>query len=294
MNKTFTYILIYVLILVVVHVGCQNNSEKESSQKNRVISLAPHITEIIYALHAQDQLVAVTDFCRYPEEAQSKEKIGGLLNPNIEKMVSLKPTHLIGLPSHEKLGLELEKFGFTVTMIPNETISDVLKSINEIGKMLNHQIQATNLQSDMQKTLDSLKLNKIDHLVSAVLMIGREKGTLRNIMVAGKNTYLDELWQLVGGVNTYSDLPTRYGSINLESLLLRNPDLIIEFDLEKIRQVSRIEVSKEWDYLGDITAVKNRNVFEIGGNHTMIPGPRLIWLAKDFRKIIERVEIPQQ
>ena len=276
-----------ILLGFLIICGCKESADKIPPSKHRIISLAPHITEIIYALGAQDQLIAVTDFCRYPEAAMAKDKIGGLLNPNIEKMVSLRPTHLFGLPSHAKLKQKLDKFDLTVTMIPNETISDVLNTIITIGKMVGRNNTAKILELSIKNRLDSLRMSIPDKFYTAVLMIGREKGSLRNITVAGKDTYLDELWRLVGGNNCYADLPSRYGSINLESLLLRDPDLFIEFDMKKERGVSRVNITAEWEYIGNLKAVKNKNVFVIGGTHTMIPGPRVVWLAEDFNKIIK-------
>jgi iron complex transport system substrate-binding protein len=269
--------------------GCQENERQESGAGNRIISLAPHITEIIYALHGQDQLIAVTDYCRYPEEVEKKEKIGGLLNPNIEKMVRLKPTLLFGLPSHDKLNLELQKFGLTVTMMPNENIADVLNTINNIGMLIGHTDQAHELVNQINSRLDTLRMNTIKKPISAVLMIGREDGTLRNIMAAGSDTYIDELWRLVGGVNSYSDLPTRYGAINIESLLLRDPEVIIVFDMKRNKGVTRMQISPEWQYVKNLSAVQNKNIFVVGGDHTMIPGPRMVLLAEDFSKIIKSV-----
>jgi iron complex transport system substrate-binding protein len=269
--------------------GCRKTDEKKDILENRIISLAPHTTEIIYALEAQNQLLAVTDYCRYPEDASTKAKIGGLLNPNIEKMVSLHPTHLFGLPSHEKLSHDLQKYGIMVTMLPNENISDVLHTITTIGQTIDHTDQADRLVRQINGTLDSLKMTSNNKSTTAVLMIGREKGTLRNITAAGKDTYVNELWDLVGGKNSYSDLPTRYGTISLESLLLRDPNVIIEFDMKRERGVFHMEISTEWNFLENLSAVKNKNIFVVGGNHTMIPGPRLILLAEDFSKIIKDV-----
>ncbi len=283
------FVLVSFLSVLLTLYGCTSTNEKEIASNTKIISLAPHITEIIYALNAQDQLVAVTDFCRYPEEAASKEKIGGLLDPNIEKIITLKPTHLFGLPSHEKLSRDLEKFTLTVTMISNENIPDVLHSINKIGEMINRAEQATHLINRINYTLDSLRENKINKNIPTVLMIGREKGTLQNITVAGSNTYLDELWNIVGGENIYADLSTRYGTISLESLLLRDPEVIIEFDMKRKRGVYRSDMFSEWEVLDNIKAVKQGNVFVIGGNHTLIPGPRLVLLANDFKKVINAV-----
>ena len=287
--RKYLFVLVSFLAVLVTLYGCTSTNEKEITSNTRIISLAPHITEIIYALNAQDQLVAVTDFCRYPVEAESKEKIGGLLDPNIEKIITLKPTHLFGLPSHEKLSRDLAKFGLIITMISNENIPDVLYSINKIGEMIDRAEQATHLINRTSYILDSLRENKINKNIPTVLMIGREKGTLQNITVAGSNTYLDELWKIVGGENSYADLPTRYGTISLESMLLRDPEVIIEFDMKRKRGVYRSDMSSEWDVLDNIKAVKQENVFVIGGNHTLIPGPRLVLLAKDFSKIINAV-----
>jgi iron complex transport system substrate-binding protein len=279
---------LFILLSLVVN-GCQKTEVETANPEYRIISLAPHITEIIYALGGQNELIGVTDYCRYPEEAATKEKIGGLLNPNIEKMVRLQPTHLFGLPSHEKLALELKKYDLDVTMIPNENIADVLNTIEKIGNLTGMGKQATKLVSQINMKLDSLKNINLTDSLSAILMIGREDGTLRNITAAGRDTYIDELWRLVGGKNSYKDLPSRYGTINIESLLLRDPDVIIEFDMKTERGVKRLDISPEWDYLSNLKAVQAKNFFVIGGNHTMIPGPRLVMLAEDFREIMNLV-----
>jgi iron complex transport system substrate-binding protein len=283
------FIFVSVFFVSMINPGCKRSNENDKISEMRIISLAPHLTEIIYALNAENYLIAVTDYCNYPDEATTKEKIGGFLDPNIEKMVTLKPTHLFGMPSHQKLNEELEKFGLTITMMTNETIRDVLNSIGMIGEMIEHQEQANKLINRINDTLDSLQDNNKKDFIPGVLIIGREKGTLQNITVAGSDTYLDELWRIVGGENRYSDLTSRYGTINLESLLMRNPEVIIEFDMNRKRGVYRTDLSSEWIYLKNLNAVKNGNVFVLGGNHTMIPGPRLVLLAEDFSEIINTV-----
>lgn len=280
-------------MIYIIFGGCKTTKDKDLPSEKRIISLAPHITEIIYALNAQDQLIGVTDYCIYPEEAASKDKIGGLIDPNIEKMVTLKPTRLFGLLSHEKLAENLSKFGLTVTMMPNENLEDVHNSIMKIGELLGHRDEAKLLVRQMNSILDSLRENSLDKTIQGVLMIGREKGTLKNITVAGNDTYIDQLWGIVGGQNGYSDLPTRYGTINLESLLLRDLNVIIEFDMKRPRGVYRRDISPEWDFLKNLEVVQKGNIFVIGGNHTFIPGPRLVLLAKDFRKIIDIVKADQ-
>ena len=292
--KTVWISVITLFLTIIALEGCSDSNDKNTASGNRIISLAPHITEIIYTLHAQDQLVAVTDFCRYPEEAASKEKIGGLLDPNIEKIIMLKPTLIFGLPSHQKLARELSKYGLTVTMMPDENIHDVLFSIKKIGELIDRNHQATQLINHMNTLLDSLSEHSVSRSMPAALLIGRTKGTLTNMTVAGSGTYIDDLWHIAGGENSYKDLPGRYGTINTESLLLRDPEVIIEFDMNRESGIYRENPGSEWNFLKNLQAVRKKMIFVIGGDYTLIPGPRLVILAKDFSKIIDIVRSDQK
>lgn len=283
------YQIIYTtLISTLIIASCTNEKNNRSIARKRLISLSPHITEIIYALGAQNELVAVTDYCKFPEEAIGKEKIGGLVNPNIEKIISLKPSHLFGVPAHDKLNQELEKFGLEVTRLQNENISDITNCIRKIGSIINRDSVAENLVKEISNSLDLIKFKNGQYkTVSAMLIIGREKGNLRNITVSGSNTFINEMWSHVGGINTFSDLPARYNQVNLESVIARNPDVIIEFGVEGKHSVQKQRISSEWEILKDVKAVQNNNIYTISGSHTLIPGPRLVLLANDFKKVIQ-------
>jgi iron complex transport system substrate-binding protein len=252
--------------------------------KKRIISLAPHITEIIYELGEDEQLVAITDFCTYPPEVSSKEKIGGFLNPNIEKIVTLYPTHLFGQPAHEKLNSDLNMFGLSIVMMPNETIADIMATIQIIGKELGCEAEAKNLT---QKLLDSFtNREKQSGRPRAMLVIGKTLDELRNITVAGPDTFLDELWQKAGGRNIYHDLPARYQTITLESIFTRDPEIIMLFDPSAPPGVKRGVSGKEWAVLKPITAFRKNCIYTLGGDYVLIPGPRLIRLARDMRQVI--------
>jgi len=280
--------LLIVLILLIVITGCQR-PEKQKSAQTQVISLSPHITEIVYALDGQEQLIAVSDFCHYPAGALLKEKIGGLLNPNIEKIVSLTPTLLLGVPAHEKLNTELNKFGLSIVMLPNENVHDVLATIDSIGILLDRELKARELSAKLQNELKELATKKRQKKPAGMLVIGRESGSLRNITVAGKDTFIDEMWRIAGGINIFDDLPNRYASVNIETILTRDPEVIIEFVGEESSAITEGGKDQAWLYLKNVTAVKSNHVFTIAGNHALIPGPRLTLLAKDFSDIIDEV-----
>ncbi len=279
-------ILIPVFVLVCTS-GCSNDSGQSSESTLKIISLSPHASEIVYALEADENLIAVSDFCKYPPAVQSKPKIGGLLDPNIEKIAALQPDILFGVPAHQQLNRDLQPFGLHITMLANETLQDVLLSITTIGQVLKKSAQAHRLLNSIEMQLDSVRARATARKrISGMLVIGREKGSLRNLMVAGPGTFLDEIWELAGGENIYHDLTQRYTGISLESVLDRQPQVIVTFKADDPPVIREISAEPEWRILRAVPAVRNRKVFEISGSHTLIPGPRVTRLAKDFEAVL--------
>ncbi|NOQ96839.1 MAG: ABC transporter substrate-binding protein [Calditrichae bacterium] len=289
MHKYLIFTILLAMILI-SH-GCLDQKQKQVQSQKRIISLSPHITEIIYALGSEDELVAVSDFCRFPPAAGKKEKIGGLINPNIEKIVSLRPTLLIGVPSHTKLNDELAKFQLSVIMLPNENISDVLATIDTIGTLLDRKDNAALLIKNIKDSLSAIKTENGMQRPRATLVIGRERGTLKNITAVGEDTFINEVWEIAGGINIFSDLPARYSAVNLETILTRNPEVIIEFDIDGVPDIRKTNDAKIWKQLDHVSATANGKVFTVTGSHTLIPGPRLVLLARQFRTIINRISL---
>jgi iron complex transport system substrate-binding protein len=272
--------------LLFISYACNESKQKNTTNsEKRIISLAPHITEIIYALDQDENLVGLTDFCSYPPEVNRKERIGGLLNPNIEKIVALKPTHLFGQPAHEKLNISLKSFGLSIIMMPNESIEDVITAINTIGVELGCDEKSRQLT---RQILDSLTYReKGRKLLRAMLVIGKNAGELKNIMVAGEGTFLDEIWDRAGGQNIYRDIAGKYQTITLESIFARDPDVIIQFDPSASPGVHRGNYPGEWSALKRIKAFRMKNTYTIGGTYVLIPGPRMSHLARDMREIVK-------
>jgi iron complex transport system substrate-binding protein len=281
--------ILYLILLYILFISQHcNRSQVEAVKERRMISLSPFITEIIYALKQEEDLIAVSDFCSFPPEARNKVKIGGLLDPNIEKMIALNPTLILGQPAHDRLKQELKKLGLNIIMVSNEDVSDIYKAIDTLGFYLNCSLRATQLIAAIQDSLRQIcaGIQKKDS-VTAMLIVGREAGSLRNITVAGRNTFIGEMWELAGGKNLYSDLTSRYSLVSLESILIRNPDLIIEFDPAGERMVKREVITEEWEIVKQVRAIKKGNLFLVSGEHIFIPGPRFYLLAQDFTKLKE-------
>ena len=273
-------------------ITCSSYQNKGNQKIQRVISLAPNITEMIYALGQESKLVAVTNYCNYPPEAKSKGTIGALLNPNLEKIITLKPDILIGTSAHSELALKLADKNLRTILLPNDTVNEIFLSIDSIGVLLDCQNQAKQLVHSIKDSIDAYRFDKGSSLKQspkAMLVLGSEPGTTRNIGVIGSHNYMDSLWVLIGGINLFSDLNIKFAQISRENIIDRNPDLIIEFKIDAEWNAGKDKINiKEWEDLALLRAVEKNQIYAIPDESAFIPGPRIYLLARSYSEIYKQ------
>jgi iron complex transport system substrate-binding protein len=289
-----TTLTLSLLLLAALWTSCQQTHTKSSAKTERIVSLSPHLTETLYALGQQNKIVAVSDFCDYPEEASSKEKIGGLLNPNLEKMIYLQPDLIVGTPAHKELAAQLQGYHIRSLLLPNDRLADIFRTIDTLGVVLNCRGRADSLQRLIRDSLNFYQHKAREELTfhpAAMLVIGREAPLLKNITAAGGNTFLSEMWTLLGGTNSFAALPAKYAQINTEAIQQKNPDCIIEFKFKARWNVQKQKDNlRQWLALDNLKAARLGHVFVLNGNYTLIPGPRIYLLARDFLQIMQRLD----
>jgi len=261
-----------ILIIVLLFTGliCASGASAE-----RYISLSPSTTEILFALGLQDEIVAVTSFCNYPEETKKIAKIGTFSEPNIETIISLKPTIVFatGLEQTPVVS-RLKKSGLRVVVSDPKNISELLESITQIGKKTGREEAAEQLKENMLRRLEAVKAKaaKIppEKRVSVFIEIWHDP-----IMTAGPGSFVDELINLAGARNIAYDAPRAYSRFSNEVIIERNPDVIILGYMDKVNESTQLIKNRiGWQ---DIAAVKNnRIVKDINPDLILRPGPRLI------------------
>jgi iron complex transport system substrate-binding protein len=243
---------------------------------SRIISATPNNTEILFALGLESKIVGVTNWCNYPPEAQKIDKIGDIYPLNVEKIISLNPDLVVAnnLNQLDKEGSveKLVEFGIPVLILNTISFKDILDSITLIGQATGTGKQAGTLVKQLRGTM-----NQTQKQGAAIKKRGLKVYILLgwdSIWTAGPGSFLDEAVTLAGGANIASDLGGAWGQLSTETVLQRNPDVIItDIDPEKIYQ------DKIWSEVG---AVKKRQVFQIVGDEYYRPGPRLILALKDL------------
>ncbi|MFH1640710.1 MAG: cobalamin-binding protein [Candidatus Omnitrophota bacterium] len=241
----------------------------------RYVSLSPATTEILFALGLKDKIVAVTSFCNYPEETKKIAKIGTFSEPNIEIIISLKPTIVFatGLEQTPVVS-KLKKSGLRVVVSDPKNIAELLESLTQIGKETGKEEAAEKLKESMLRRVEAVKAKAAvipaEKRVSVFIEIWHDP-----IMTAGSGSFVDELINLAGARNIANDAPRAYSRFSSEVIIERNPDVIILGYMDKANESTQLIKNRMgWQ---DIAAVKNnRIVKDIDPDLILRPGPRLV------------------
>ena len=257
----------------------------------RVIALAPNITEMVYRVGAGNLLVARTDYCLYPAAADSLPTVGAYLNPDFEKMVALQPDLVLHLPSPD-LGQRLRALGFRTAVLPNETIAEILAGMIELGELIGHENEAAEAVQGIRDTLALVRERSSELREKAMIVIGREAGSLRGLYAAGQETYLSEILNLCGAENVFADVDLRYFDVSQEDLIARNPDLILELRIvdQAKRAAMRQSQLRDWQQLPVLQAVKSQQIYLLMERFFLIPGPRISKIAMAFYRSLEGLQ----
>lgn len=241
----------------------------------RIISLAPSNTEILFALGLGDQIVGVTSYCDYPPQAKEKEKVGGFSTPDLEKVVALSPDLIVAASIHApKVIPELERRGLPVLALAPETIDDVLEAIDLTGQLTGREVQAEALLKDMKRRLEPItKLTaRLSHQERPKVFSLLWHDPLRTV---GSDTLQSQLVQRAGGENIFGAL-TGYPRVDLEVLLQRDPQLI----LAQVGHGSAGQAPFDWakgePRLKETEALKTGRVYPIDSDLVARAGPRLV------------------
>jgi iron complex transport system substrate-binding protein len=298
-------ITVLALITILIFTACTDNSEKTENKnmetKNlkyplmiedsygrkvtinkepmRVISIAPNITETIFALGQGEKLVGRTDYCEYPEAAKEIESIGSLQSPNIEKILSLNPDLVIASTHFKKDVLEkLEELDLKVIVLyGEESFQGVYQVIEKLGTVLNAKEEADKVIANMkQKVTNVITTVKDAEKPEVYYVVGfGESGDY----TAGRGTFIGEMIKMAGGKNAADDV--KGWKYSLERLVEKDPDILI---------CSKGYSPKEKVILAngykDLTAVKNGKIFDIDNDLLEIQGPRLADGLERLAKII--------
>jgi iron complex transport system substrate-binding protein len=240
----------------------------------RIISLAPSNTEILFALGLGDKVVGVTMYCDYPPEAQDKEKVGDYYGPDIEKIIALQPDLILATDFHRfDLIPALEQQGLAVFAVAPQTLDDVLESIQKIGEITGKEAEASELVKGMKSKIEEIEeqTKALEQKPRVFYMTWHDP-----MWTVGRNTWIDDLITIAGGVNIFSQYFESGAMVEIEWVIFLNPEIII---------------ASEWSYdwalnateLASTSASQTGRIYTFDDDLAQRPGPRLVegldWFA---------------
>ena len=247
------------------------SGDPASEAPQRIVSMSPNVTEILFALGRGERVVGVDDFSNHPPEAAAKPRLGGFVDPDLERIVSLEPDLAVLLEAQAELAEELERLGIGVLLVDNQDLADVEASIVTIGRRAGVPDRGEELARDFAAGLAPRPRQGEGPAPRVMIAVGRTPGSTGEVMVAGPRSYPFEMVQRLGADNVFADLDRRYVTVGAEEMVARAPDFVLELHWRELTVDAEAAMAEEWRrLLGD-----DVEVAVVDGPEVMVPGPRL-------------------
>ena len=275
--------LIYMTALLLFGCGKPIKPTALDQPPERIIALAPDITESVYALGLGDKLVGATTYCLYPEAAQKVPRVGGFGQFNFEAIVALKPDLVILHWKYESEKTRLQGLGIPYLKIKTFSTSDIIDSIQSIGSSCNANDNAEELISAINNRIAEQQMSAKE-IPRVLITFGGDASTIDQIYAFGKASLHNELLELAGGTNVVEN-NLAFSTLSKEAVIRLNPDIIIQLTPGMKAPENPFNA---WKDLSGINAVQHNRIYVLTGDYTCIPGPRFIQTLDDFSEIIRQ------
>ncbi|MFW6117478.1 MAG: helical backbone metal receptor [Thermoproteota archaeon] len=262
-----------------------------TSPPERIVSLSPALTEIVFAIGAGDNVVGVTDYCNYPYnftawiEAGNMSSIGSYYHPSTEPIVALEPDLVLAHSSSLDAAENLKDLGYNVLIAEGRNVDTVLEAILLVGRATYLDSNASALVTEMREKIDTIT-NQVEEATTTPKVY--HELYANPIMSAGPDTFIDELVALAGGENIFHDASTSWPVVSTEAVVQKNPDVIFFPDMYMGREIlpGDIEAAKSRPGWDSITAVQNDAMYVIESDIISRPGPRIVDALEALAKMI--------
>jgi iron complex transport system substrate-binding protein len=252
---------------------------------SRVVSLAPNITEIVFALGEGHRLVGVTRYSDYPEAAKQIQKVGSYVHLDLERIISLAPELCLAIKdgNPREAVSRLESLGIPVYAVDPRNLESVLEALQRIGELLGAEEKAHRIVQEIQQRIQKVesRVHQVSHRPRVFFQIG-----VSPIVSVGTHTFIHELIVQAGGINV-AEGPTPYPRFSREQVLGLSPDIVIITSMARSAVFSKVKA--EWQQWKDMPAVRNNRVFVQESNLFDRPSPRLV----DALEVLVRLIHPE-
>jgi cobalamin transport system substrate-binding protein len=268
-----TSIIVLALVLCIGS-GFSGTVGVAQSPPQRIISIIPSTTEMLFAMGAGARVVGVGNFDRYPPEALTRPKVGGLIDPDVERIIALKPDLVVVYGTQDDLRTQLERARIPMFLYQHAGLPDISATIRQLGARIGSTNESAALADRIEAEIADVKKRVAGRPRPRTLLVfGRDAETLRGIYASGAVGFLHDMLEAAGGANVFSDVQRQSIQTTSELAVARAPEVIVEIGVDTASASSRN--LRAWESLPSIPAVRNKRIYQLRGDGMMNPGPRI-------------------
>jgi iron complex transport system substrate-binding protein len=243
----------------------------------RIISLVPALTEMLFAIGAGPQVIAVSSYDEFPPAVEALPRVGALLDPDVERILALRPSLVLTYGSQGGLEVQLARAGIPTFIYRHGGVAGVLQALRDLGAATGHAADAEREARAIQAQLDAVQARVSEYRRPRTLLVfSRQPQSLQQMYVSGGGGFLDDILQIAGGANVFADVQRESVQPSHETLLARAPETIVEIHATGMMATADVERERSlWATLASIPAVRNGRIHFLDGSYLVIPGPRM-------------------
>jgi len=261
---------------------------------HRIVSLVPATTEMLFAMGAGDRVAGVSNYDRFPPEVTKLPRVGGLLDPDVERLLSLKPDLAIVYDTQSDLKRQLERAHVPIFRYIHRGLPDITETMRALGVRVGLTSAADAAATRIEQQLAALGRRVAGRPRPRTLLVfGREQGTLRHITASAGYGFLHDVLELAGGADALADLRKQSADMSTEMILTRAPEVILELHYgDSVKPESFNAERLVWNALASVPAVRNQRVYLLDGLEFVVPGPRIVSAAERFARTLHPEVFP--
>lgn len=262
--------------------------QQRSAPPARVISLVPALTEMLFAIGAGPQVVAVSSYDEFPPEVKVLPRVGALLDPDMERILALRPDLVLSYGSQTDLQAQLARAKIRVFSYRHAGLSDVFSTLTELGAAVGRLSESERLARDIRTGLDGIQARVRGRPRPRTLLVfERDPASLRGIYVSGGVGFLHDMLGIAGGVNVFADVARESVQPSLETILARAPEVILEVRATGLLAPADVAQAKRvWATLASVPAIQHGRIAILTGEHLVVPGPRVVQGTEAFARAL--------
>jgi iron complex transport system substrate-binding protein len=288
--KLQTAVAAFVLIAVALAVSLVAGEQRRPGP-SRIVSVVPAVTEMLFAIGAGNEVVGVSSFDKFPPEVRTRPQVGALIDPDFERILSLKPDLVVTYASQNDFISRLARAKVPTFLYEHGGLAEVTDTILRVGDRVGRADEAAKLAGRIRRELDEIRRSVAGRKrPRTVLIFEREPGTLRGIYAGGGVGFMHDMLETAGGDDVFGDVKRQSVQATAELMLARAPDVILEIHPSATWTPERLRREQDaWRALSSLPAVRSGRIHFLTDDRVSIPGPRV---AEAVRLMSQKLHPP--